>query len=69
MKGPHAKKKSGKREMAKGTEDESKEAIEERWRKRLERKRSKAKDAEKLDKARAYAKKHIDYWRAFDDRD
>jgi hypothetical protein len=72
MKGPHAK---GKKKQKKGAEpaenqeELNKEAIEEKWRKRLERKRSKAKDAEKRDKAREYAKKHIDYFRAFEDRE
>lgn len=69
MKGPHAKGKGKKKEEAPNQEELDKEAIEEKWRKRLERKRSKAKDVAKLEAARDYAKKNIDYWRAFDDRE
>ena len=71
MKGPHAMGKGKKKKEAKEEiqEEPDRKAIEEKWRKRLARKRTKAKEAEKHEKARAYALTHIDYFRAFEDRE
>ena len=43
--------------------------MEEKWKKKLEMKKTALEKAKKLAKARKYAMRHIDYWRAFDDRD
>ena len=54
---------------ANGSEEDDKQAIENKWRKRLERNKNKQKDAENTEKALEYARTNIDFFRAFDDRD
>lgn len=43
--------------------------VEALWKRRLESKKKEKEEAERLHKAREYADHHIDYWRAYDDRD
>jgi len=49
--------------------DADKAKVEELWRKKLVSKQKDKKAAEAFEAAQEYAKNHIDYWRAFEDRD
>lgn len=73
MKGPKNEHKKKGKKTKKGSDglsdDEKKKKIEELWRKRLISKRKAKGEAEAYEKAKEYAKTHIDYWRAFKDRE
>lgn len=52
----------------KSDSENEKSGSENEWKEMLDSKRKAQKDMKKFKKARAYAKRHIDYWRAFEDR-
>ena len=66
-----AEQKKTKEEKDKEEEERKKrehEELEEKWRRKLNQKKKEKGEAVEYEKAKQYAKTHIDYWRAFEDR-